>query len=145
MSNVDKIILIGGKNIVLYIILYFSLNVFTILFYMFINNMARKRKLKNNTKENDIDEKYELDNDIKIKLGKYLTKEKFKQKVMAHIFLLLFWGFIIFIIMDIYNFLNKNIVYNIFGIIILLSMYTSIHFYEYFIVSKINNKGNIQN
>ena len=143
MSNIDKIILLGGNNIMKYIILYLSLNTFTILFYRFINNKIRKSELKNNIKENNIDVKYELDNDIKIELDKYLNREKLKQKIIAYIFLMLFIGFIIFIIMDKYNILNKNIIYYIYGIIILLSMYSSIYFYEYFIISKINNKENI--
>jgi hypothetical protein len=141
MSNIDKIVLIGGNNIILYIILYISLNSFTILFYIFITNIIKKRELRNNIKQNKTDENNELDNDIKIKIEKYLNKERLKQKISAYIFLILFIIFIIFIIIDIYNIINKIFVYKIFGIIILLSMYTSIHFYEYFIYSKIKNKG----
>jgi hypothetical protein len=120
MSNIEKIILIGGDNIILYIILYVSLNAFTILVYMSIKNMIRKRKLK-----------YKL-NDIEMKLEKDFVREKLKQKIFAYIFIVIFFGFIIFVIINIYNLINKNVVYNIYGILILLSMYTSIDFYEYF-------------
>jgi hypothetical protein len=136
---IEDIIFIGGNNPILYIIMYCGLNIFTILFYVFINRIVRKKAkgVQNNTNEKNRND--ELDDDMKIEIEKILNKEKKSKKIAAYIFSIIFFCFIIIIFMDLFDIMHKKIIYYIYGIIILSSMSTSIQFYEYFIASKIKH------
>jgi hypothetical protein len=134
---IGDIIFIGGYNPIIYIIMYCILNFLTILFYVFINKIVRKKEkiIPKNTNENNINNG--LDNDVKIEIEKILNKEKKKEKIAAYIFIIIFFSFIVLILLDLFSIINKIIIHNIYGLITLLSMFTAIQFYEYFVISKI--------
>ena len=131
MSDVEKIIFIGGNGFIMYIILYIILNGVTFLTYYTI-----KKVLKNKKDEIILNENNYFDDGTKNYIDKILLKQKTNEKIKAYIFIILLLAFSILIIFDIFNLFSQNIILTIYGIIILLSMYTVIPFFEYFIFPK---------
>jgi uncharacterized protein YqhQ len=135
MSDIDKIIKIAGNNTVLYIILYIVLNGVIFLTYLIITKKIKDKKteINGNSSENNT-----IDNDLQIEIEKVLNKQNKKEKISSFIFLFLLIGFIGIIVIDILKIFPRKILENIYGIIILVSAYTVIPFFEYF--KKINIK-----
>ena len=131
MSDVEKITFIGGNGFIMYIILYIILNGVT-----FLTHYTIKKALKNKKDEIILNENNYFDDGTKNYIDKILLKQKTNEKIKAYIFIILLLAFSILIIFDIFNLFSQNIILTIYGIIILLSMYTVIPFFEYFIFQK---------
>jgi hypothetical protein len=107
---------------------------------MNITNKNKNDNKKSDENNNNKEQNNELTEDLKYKINNILDRHKRHMKISAYIFVILFICFLVILLIDIYKVIQKNIVNNIYGIIILLSMYTSIHFFEYFIVSRKKDK-----
>ncbi|MDR1836225.1 MAG: hypothetical protein LBQ89_01055 [Treponema sp.] len=129
MGDIGKIIFIADGNIFVYILLYCSLNCITVLFYLLVKKEANKHKAKTNKQVSINDnENYNIED---IKIDKFLRKLEKKERIAAYIFFVLFFCFLFTVGLNLLNKIPERIVFEIYGVIILSSMYTVIPFFEY--------------